>query len=86
MSSAFINFEVVPIHEFRVTRIWAVRNLRGVDLGQVRWYGAWRKYCFVPAAECMFDHTCLRAIADFCDKQTVDHKQEARDRRDRLKP
>lgn len=84
MNAAFIKFDVVPLRKFRLTRIWAVRNLRDIELGRVSWYAAWRKYCFVPAANCVFDHACLHAIAEFCEQQTGLHKEEKRDQRKRL--
>jgi hypothetical protein len=47
-------------------------------LGEIRWYGAWRKYCFYPGAEVLFDEKCLREIADFCEARTRGHRENPR--------
>jgi hypothetical protein len=36
-------------------------------LGQIRWYGAWRQYCFFPNHDGIFNKGCLDTIAEFCD-------------------
>lgn len=56
------------------TRVWEVRNTAArVGLGYVRWFGRWRQYSFNPEAELVFEKTCLRAIADFCERKTREH-------------
>ena len=35
----------------------------GSNLGQIRWFGRWRKYSFFPNAETVFERQCLRDIA-----------------------
>ena len=42
----------------------------GVPLGQVKWFGKWRKYSFFPLQETLYEETCLRDIADFCQTLT----------------
>lgn len=36
-------------------------------LGTVSWYGAWRRYAFWPGQATVYEATCLRDIAAFCD-------------------
>lgn len=56
------------------TKVWRVRNIQNkVDLGKVRWFGAWRQYSFEPGADLVFEKTCLRTIADFCERHTSRH-------------
>ena len=43
-------------------------------LGAIRWFGRWRKYCFFPMAETVFEENCLRDIAEFIVKITKEHK------------
>jgi hypothetical protein len=60
------------------TQVWAVESIaekggddpQFVELGAVKWYGAWRKYAFFPAPQTLFEHDCLRQIADFCESET----------------
>lgn len=54
-----------------LTCIWKVINpYRNEKCGEVRWHGAFRKYCFYPTDGFLFDHNCLNIIADFCELKT----------------
>jgi hypothetical protein len=54
---------------------WEVRaNERNVFLGFVRWRSTWRRYCFYPAADTMFEEDCLSDIAAFLREQTIQYK------------
>jgi hypothetical protein len=72
--ASFIEFlkEVRPAT--RLTDTWTVQATNGVGLGKIVWYGAWRKYCFFPLGETVFDKACLRDIANFCEQQTETRK------------
>ena len=48
----------------------------GAELGEVRWFGRWRKYAFYPSANCVFEQDCLRAIAEFCERQSRQLRQQ----------
>lgn len=57
------------------TAIYAVDSAHHGDrLGEIRWYGPWRQYCFYPKAGCVFNHDCLRYIGDACDTFTIQHR------------
>jgi len=56
------------------THIWEVIAKAGGFLGQVQWFGRWRKYSFFPAPDCVFEETCLEDIADFIKWTTHSHK------------
>lgn len=45
-----------------------------VHLGQIKWYGAWRKYCFFPNKETIWDNKCLEQIIDFLN--TINKKKD----------
>lgn len=63
----------------RVTHVWEVVSVRGTVLGRVDWWpGCWRRYTFTPRASTIFDPGCLREIADFCEDQTLKHKEARR--------
>ncbi len=47
------------------TLIIGVGNNSGEKLGLIKWHGAWRKYCFNPLAEAIFDTECLNDIVSF---------------------
>ena len=65
------------------TQVWTVspQGEPTETLGQIKWYGAWRKYCFFPqngtiATYTVFEWDCLRDIAQFCEDATKLHKQK----------
>lgn len=74
----YVHFVAVATPPERRTKIWTVMTTfgNGISLGQVKWYVNWRKYCFYPSVETLFDPACLRAIADFCEQATKDHKEK----------
>jgi hypothetical protein len=43
-------------------------------LGSVNWFGRWRCYAFNPWPGTVFEKTCLREIADFCERLTKEHR------------
>lgn len=60
------------------TSVWTVATMHDKadsdeqysGLGAIKWYGAWRRYCFFPLGQTIFEQDCLRDIAAFCEKQT----------------
>ena len=57
------------------TSIWDVMTKdTAIILGQVKWYGAWRKYAFFPGAEMIFEEQCLGDIIIFMKTRTAVHK------------
>lgn len=37
-------------------------------LGEIHWYPSWKRYCFYPAANTIFDSKCLADIQNFIEK------------------
>lgn len=72
-SATWIRFDELTPNP--ATKRWAVMPTDGsAQIGRVQWYGAWRKYCFMPIPNCVFEQMCLREIADFCENQTKLHR------------
>jgi hypothetical protein len=70
----WIRLERTPF-EGKTSR-WNVFTKRGVTpLGRVMWWNAWRKYCFFPLSDTLYEQDCLRDIADFCEQQTAERKR-----------
>jgi hypothetical protein len=64
------------------TRVWevATRDDAKDVIGEVRWFASWRCYAFYPYDKTVFEKTCLRDIANFCEDSTSFHnwhKKEA---------
>ncbi len=71
--------------EFRVTEVRDKTNvyvifsiLSKAKLGEIRWNPGWRRYCFFPEMNTVFDSDCLEDIKDFIDvlKEMLDRKAE----------
>ena len=56
---------------------WVVNQYDDGQIGWVGWYAAWRKYCYFAKPETVYEHVCLREIADFCERKTREHKQNS---------
>ncbi len=64
-----IRFISLGIREGQKTERWNIETKEDEDLlGEVRWFGRWRRYAFFPASLCVFEQTCLREIADFIEE------------------
>jgi len=55
-----------------------IKNHIGSEIGQVRWFGPWRGYAFFPVGGTVFEQTCLRDIAAFCEQRTKEHRALSR--------
>ena len=52
------------------TKGWAVfSTFDETVLGEVKWFTKWRRYCFFPCADLIFDRNCLMLIIDFIDAE-----------------
>jgi hypothetical protein len=79
----YIEFIRVPSLKPRKTDVWACVNIRSRgELGKVKWYPAWRQYCFFPAHETVFNSSCHNDISAFLDQLNSGHK--AKNRRPRI--
>ena len=75
--SKWIEFENRMVEYGRKTSIWFVRAKEyGDKLGEVKWFGRWRKYCFFSEPHSVFEQDCLRDIADFIGAKTKEHRNE----------
>lgn len=75
--SKWIEFRGPFTSKSALTKIWDVYPKDGGKrIGQVKWYGSWRKYAFMPEPFCVFEQDCLRDIASFIELKTRDHKQK----------
>lgn len=58
------------------TRIWRVLAFHDISLtdsyslGEIKFYGAWRRYTFFPAYGTFFEHACGHKIFDFCEAES----------------
>ncbi len=72
---SYLRFDGVGTSNSKLTLIWWVMSSNTEShLGNIQWLAPWRKYCFYPTPNTVYDTTCLREIADFCENQTRAHK------------
>ncbi len=63
-------------HDTGKTKVWDVLSKEtNIPLGQVRWFGRWRKYAFFPNNDTVFEPTCLNELAGFCQEQTAEWRK-----------
>jgi hypothetical protein len=72
----YIDFIDAGSSESGKTKLWHVvpKQGDGSPIGLIHWYGPWRKYCFSPHHDTIYEQVCLRDIADFCEQQTTTQK------------
>jgi hypothetical protein len=73
----YIKFKHVGYSKSGKTKNWKVLTTDDSDflLGIVGWFARWRKYSFYPTPHSVFEQTCLRDIATFCENETKKHKE-----------
>ena len=75
MSARWIEFMSLGTSPSGKTERWGVLAKQGgAVLGEVRWFGRWRRYAFFPFGDTVFERDCLRDIATFLDEQTVQQR------------
>jgi hypothetical protein len=68
LKKSYVNFVDLPTKG--VTRAWFVFPIMGArPIGRVKWHAPWRRYCFFPEADTLYDAACLDEIAGFCNRQ-----------------
>ena len=61
MTSKYLSFELIPNN--RKTQTYGVRNKHdGYFLGEIKWNGRWRQYCFYPREDCVWSAGCLEDV------------------------
>ena len=71
----YISVSRAPQDPKRKTATFEIRNKRSWDkLGDVKWYGPWRQFCFFPLAGTVWSHGCLYNIKDVIKKAMEDRR------------
>lgn len=65
----------------RKTKTWRILTLDDVSLGLVLFFPKWRKFVYQPHGSTLYEETCLRDIASFCEEQTKAWKLEVKSRK-----
>ncbi len=66
----YIEMVVAPRGLKRKTGVWdVIGRTSGAFLGQIKWYGAWRQYCFFPSVSTVFNRQCMEDLNNFLEIQ-----------------
>lgn len=69
----FIRFS--KIADKAKTAVWSCTGAQTRDeLGIVQWFAAWRRYCYFPAKQTVYDANCLQDITEFVNQVNAEHK------------
>lgn len=52
------------------TGMWTITDVGDNVLGKIKWHGPWRKYCFYPDPDTIWEENCLDTVATFIKEQT----------------
>lgn len=58
------------------TKVFQVVSIqRGIPLGEVKWFAAWRRYVFFPEQSTLFDANCLDELQRFIGRLMLDREK-----------
>ena len=43
-------------------------------IGEIRWYASWRKFCFYPYDDTVWDTKCLNSVIEYIDNINEEYK------------
>jgi len=70
----YIKFKLIEKKD--KTNVYSIFSKIGdYSLGKIKWYPAWRKYCFFPNSMTIWDTKCLLEITKFI-KELMDERKE----------
>lgn len=53
-------------------------------IGKIKWYVAWRKYCFFPEEDTVYENKCLEEISNILIELTKNYKERKKTMTDNL--
>jgi hypothetical protein len=68
--------DISNLHPVRTTMTWMINSNHGEPLGIIQWYAPWRKYCFFPIGNTIWDMACLAEITQFMTTQMAAKRKQ----------
>ena len=66
MKTDYEYIKFIEVNSQGKTSKWDCHNVHhGEKLGEIKWHGAWRQYCYFPTVQAVYSKGCLNDIADF---------------------
>lgn len=57
----------------KTVRFSCINIHHGEELGEIKWYGAWRQYCYFANVSAVYSKGCLDDISDFLNQLKTHH-------------
>lgn len=76
-----VDCEYLDFKEFESTgktSKFYILNKKSDKLGIVKWHAPWRRYCFFPYADTLWDNKCLDAVNSFIQVLMTDRKHKSK--------
>ena len=61
----FIRITRLPKANGRKTHVYNIGTNGGIYLGAIKWYSAWRQFCFYPDGGAIWSSGCLKDVQTF---------------------
>lgn len=76
----FLNCGVIPGGKTNRYEVWSKGGEEelGDKLGEIRWFGRWRKYSWYPNADTIYEEVCMQEITDFLKQVNKEHREKRR--------
>lgn len=75
MKTVYQFISMVLIKDTGKTTKWSVlTNTSKSELGEIKWYASWRKYCYFPTVQAVYSVGCLSDISSFINQLTKERK------------
>jgi len=77
MDSKWLVFDLILREKDRKTDRWLVNKKETEELlGEVRWFGRWRQYCYFPepGVDVVLAASCLEDLAEFIQKRMQERR------------
>lgn len=70
-------FEVIEQKiDKRKTAIYEIWHIENYPLGEIKWFASWRKFCFFPNKDTVWDMKCLVEILDLLNDINSKYKED----------
>lgn len=74
MESKYLEFPVMQTGA-KTNKYYVMTKGSRQAIGVIKWFAAWRKYCFYPVNGTLFDPGCLTDIAAFIQERMEERKK-----------
>lgn len=73
--TTFLYIELVGTSPSQKTNCYRVFNKDNLEesIGEIKWFGRWRQYCFFPFSDTVFEKTCLQDLSQYLRELNESH-------------